>query len=96
MPWILGPIHIHAGALYAVSAMKLLGANAATNSVAVLGGAIVNLSMADVGVAPVVDWGNVTNLNVANGRVNLTGDIDVVICKFVGCFPLIKTAVIKG
>lgn len=62
---------------YTVSAMKLLGANFASNTVSVLGGATVNLSVANVGVAA-TDWGDVTNLTVTNGRVNLMGDIDIV------------------
>ncbi|MBS3946009.1 MAG: hypothetical protein KGZ42_10950, partial [Melioribacter sp.] len=62
---------------YSVSAMKALGANAATNAVEVLGGATVNLAMANLGTTAAPNWGDVTNLAVTNGRVNLTGHIDV-------------------
>lgn len=62
---------------YTVTAMKALGANAATNAVAVLGGATVNLGMANLGTTAAPNWGDVTNLTVTNGRVNLTSDIDV-------------------
>ena len=62
---------------YTVTAMKALGANAATNAVEVLGGATVNLAMANLGTTAAPNWGDVTNLAVTNGRVNLTGNIDV-------------------
>ncbi|MDQ7818088.1 MAG: FlgD immunoglobulin-like domain containing protein [Melioribacteraceae bacterium] len=73
----ISAVDFNSSGTYSTTGMKALGLNAATNSVSILGGAVLNLAMANLGTTAAPNWGDVTNLTVTNGRVNLTGDIDV-------------------